>query len=174
MTSLRGETPAPRQAYSPFSKAHLCECLGSGEERIAGIIRRTGAAACCVEVAPRKSADSLQDRAAMAKIRAPFGRRKSEAPVRLLDEGPMGLGLLLDADAGAILEGGQGDVLVRRRQRGDFFIRPGGGDGRSSADEGKTSDQRRGYARPGLNSKLSTHHAGYDLANTSPSTPSGR
>ena len=125
-----------------------------------GIVRGTGSASRRVEAAPRKRAEDPQGRVPGSEAQTPFGRKESGAAVRLLDEGPMGLGLLLDADAGALRKGGQGEVVARRRQRGSFFLRPGGGDDGMSTDERKTGDQGMRYPPPGPNSKPSTQYGG--------------
>lgn len=125
---------------------------------MAGIVRGTGSASRCVEATPGKRLEGLNGRVPRSEAQAPSGRKESGASVRLLDEGPMRLGLLLLADAGAPRKGGQGEVVARRRQRGGFLLRPGGGDDRKSTDEGKTSDQGGDYAPPGPNSKPSTQH----------------
>jgi hypothetical protein len=125
---------------------------------MAGIVRRTGSTSRRVEAAPWKGAESLQGRGPGSEVQTPLGRKELGAPLRLPDEGPVGSGLPLDADAGALREGGQGEVVVRRRQGGGFFLWPGGGDDRNPADEGKTGDQGKSHAPPGPDLEISTQH----------------
>ncbi len=127
---------------------------------MAGIVRRAGSASRGVKRTTRKAAVRLSGCRMGPGTWIPFGRRRSRSPLRLLEEGAIGLLLLLNANAGALGDGGQGDIVGGRSQRGRLILRPGGREDGNITDQGQAKDQRGGCAPPGPDPRPSAQHEG--------------